>query len=103
MDLTTDITDDSTIVRFQGQYLDLSNADTFVSEVTPYLEAHSKIVFDMSEVDFVDSSGLGALMACRRQLLAVGGNLTLYGLSKKVRSAFEVARMHRLFVIAETT
>jgi anti-sigma B factor antagonist len=102
MELTTDKMGEATIVHFQGQYLDLSNAEVFVANVTPFLEADTKVVFDMSQVDFVDSAGLGALMSCRRQLLTVGGDLTLCGLTQKVRSVFEVARMHRLFVIAET-
>ncbi len=101
MELTTDKSGDTTVVLFQGHYLDLSNAESFVANVSPFLQADSKIVFDMSQVEFVDSAGLGALMACRRQLLAAGGDLTLCGLSKKVRSIFEVARMHRLFVITE--
>src|SRR5947209_1642444 len=96
MELTTDERGDTMVVVFQGHYLDLSNAESFVANVSPYLQADSKVVFDMSLVDFVDSTGLGALMACRRQLLTAGGDLTLVGLSKKVRSVFEVARMHRL-------
>lgn len=101
MELTTDKIGDKTVVRFQGQYLDLSNAEAFIANATPLLQNNSKVVFDMSHVDFVDSAGLGALMACRRQLMNVGGDLTLCGLSEKVRSVFEVARMHRLFVIEE--
>lgn len=101
MELTTDKKGDTTVVTFQGNYLDLSNAESFVSNVSPLLQNDAKVVFDMSRVEFVDSAGLGALMACRRQLMTAGGDLTLCGLSKKVRSVFEVARMHRLFSIAE--
>ena len=102
MELTTEQLDDSTLVVFQGHYLDLSNAELFTENVAPFLQPNGKVVFDMSQVDFVDSAGLGALMACRRQLMTVGGDLTLRGLSKKVRNVFEVARLHRLFVITES-
>ena len=103
MELTRDRIGDTTVLVFQGQYLDLSNAEAFVANVASLVANDRKVVFDMSRVDFVDSAGLGALMACRRQLLAAGTALTLCCLSKKVRNVFEVARMHRLFTIAETT
>jgi anti-sigma B factor antagonist len=102
MELTRDKIDDTTVLVFQGHYLDLSNAEAFAANVASLVANDRKVIFDMSRVDFVDSAGLGALMACRRQLLAAGTSLTLCCLSKKVRNVFEVARMHRLFTIAET-
>jgi anti-sigma B factor antagonist len=102
LELTRETTGDTTVIVFQMQYLDLSNADALIADIASLLQGDHKVLFDMNRVEFVDSAGLGALMACRRRLLADGAELTLCGLSKKVRSVFEVARMHRLFVIAET-
>jgi anti-sigma B factor antagonist len=102
MELRRDTVGDTAVIVFQGQYLDLSNAEAMVANVFSLLQNDRHVLFDMSRVDFVDSAGLGALMACRRQLLAAGAELTLCCLSKKVRNVFEVARMHRLFSIAET-
>jgi anti-sigma B factor antagonist len=102
MELIRDKIDDTTVLVFQGPYLDLSNAEVFAANVSSLVTNDRKVVFDMSRVDFVDSAGLGVLMACRRQLVAGGTSLTLCCLTKKVRNVFEVARMHRLFTIAET-
>ena len=102
MELTCDVLDETTVIAFQDHYLDLSNSDALVSNVIAMVQNDRPVVFDLSRVDFVDSAGLGALMACRRHLLAAGTSLTLCCLSAKVRSVFEVARMHRLFSIAET-
>jgi anti-anti-sigma factor len=38
--------------------LDASNAAEFKREVSPILEATTKLVFDLSRLRFVDSSGL---------------------------------------------
>lgn len=90
-----------TVVDLHGDHLDMGNVEAFVTAVTPILETKTKVLFDMSPLQFVDSAGLGALMACRRHLSSFGGELKLCGMSKKVRSVFEISRMHRLFDIAE--
>ncbi len=102
MDLSVEQVQEITVVGLRSDHLDMGNVEAFVSAVTPVLETGTKVLFDMSQLQFVDSAGLGALMACRRQLSGVGGELTLCGMTKKVRSVFEISRMHRLFDIAET-
>jgi anti-sigma B factor antagonist len=39
------------------------------------------------------------MLSCLRQLTAKGGDLKLSGLSKQVRAAFELVRMHRVLNI----
>jgi anti-sigma B factor antagonist len=63
---------------------------------------NAKVVFDMSQLQFVDSSGLGALLSCLRQLNAAGGGLTLCGIAKPVCSLFELVRMDRISEIFDT-
>lgn len=82
--------------------LDASNAPEFKRDITPVVEANTKLVFDMSQLQFVDSSGLGAILSCLRQLSAKGGDLKLCCMSKQVQSAFELVRMHRIFEIYPT-
>ncbi len=61
------------------------------------------LVLDMSAVTFVDSSGLGALVACLRTVTAREGDLKLSGLSPQLKSVFELTRLHRLFEIYATS
>jgi anti-sigma B factor antagonist len=82
--------------------LDAGNAGEFKRDIAPLLEAHAKLVLDLSRVRFVDSSGLGAFISCLRKLNAKGGDLKLCGMSKQVRAVFELVRMHRVFDICET-
>ena len=58
-----------------------------------------KVVFDLRELRFVDSSGLGAILSCLRQLNGKGGELKLCGMTKPVRALFELVRMHKIFDI----
>ena len=90
------------IAHLEGQTLDASNAKNLKSEITPLISANARLILDLGSLKFVDSSGLGALLSCLRQLNAVGGDLKLYGLNKPVRALFELVRMHRVFEIFNT-
>ena len=82
--------------------LDAGNAPEFKRGIAPALQANTKLVLDLSRLRFVDSSGLGAILSCLRQLSAKNGDLKLCGMSKQVRAAFELVRMHRIFDITGT-
>lgn len=85
-----------------GPSLDASSSKRFKSQMAPVVESATKLVFDMSAVQFVDSSGLGAILSCLRQLNARGGDLKVFGLSKGVRALFELVRMHKVVEIHNT-
>lgn len=82
--------------------LDVSNAGEFKRDIAPVLQANTRLVLDLSRLRFVDSSGLGAMVSCLRQLSAKSGDLKLCGMSKQVRGLFELVRMHRIFDIYGT-
>jgi anti-sigma B factor antagonist len=64
-------------------------------------EGQELIVLDLSEVDFVDSSGLGAIVASLK-MLGGKGDLVISGASDKVMSLFKLTRMDRVFQIFAT-
>ena len=102
MELTTEQVADVTIVVLPGEQLDAGNAKEFKRDIAAVLEPCSKVVFDLRELRFVDSSGLGAILSCLRQLNAKGGDLKLCEMTKPVRALFELVRMHKIFDIYVT-
>ncbi len=102
MAIASDMVGDVTVAVVPAEELDASNAAEFKRDVAPLLEATTKLVFDLSRLRFVDSSGLGAFISCLRKLNAKGGDLKLCGMSKQVRAVFELVRMHRIFDICGT-
>ena len=62
-------------------------------------EGASHYVIDLHEVDYIDSGGLGSLVSALRQTRSVEGDIKISGLSEKVRSVFEITRLHRIFEI----
>lgn len=102
MEMVLDKTGDITVVHIPFEELDASNADRFKSELAPVLQSNTKVVLDLSRMRFIDSSGLGAMLSCLRQLSARGGDLKLSGMTAQVRATFELVRMHRIFDIFNT-
>ena len=90
---------DVLVIDFVETNLDASNVREFKESVRTMLEGHRKVVFDMGRVQFIDSSGLGALVSCLRQMNGRDGDLRLCNMSSTVRALFELMRMHRVFNI----
>lgn len=61
----------------------------------------ARVVLDMSGVSFVDSSGLGAIVAAMK-LLGGGRKLDLAGLTADVDKVFRLTRMDSIFGIYAT-
>ena len=59
----------------------------------------TQLVLDLRRVDFMDSSGLGALLATLRRLAASGGDLKVCCLTPAVHVLFELVRVHRVFEV----
>lgn len=102
MDITVENVDGVAIAQVAADELDASNADEFRRDMAPIIEENPKLALDLSQMRFIDSSGLGAMLSCLRQLTARGGDLKLCGMTKQVRTLFELVRMHRIFDICGT-
>ncbi len=90
------------VVTIPVDELDASNAGELKRDVAPVLREAENAVFDLTRVRFIDSSGLGAMLSCLRQMSARGGDLKLCGLSPQVRATFELVRLDRIFEIHDT-
>lgn len=102
MSVNAETTRGVTIVTLGLASLDVSTAKEFKREMAPLLKAHRQVVMDLGQVTFVDSSGLGAILSCLRELNAAGGDLKLCGVAAPVRALFEMVRLHRIMDILPT-
>jgi anti-sigma B factor antagonist len=55
------------------------------------------VVIDMSEVSFMDSSGLAALVSGLKALREAGGSLRLAGVNEQAREVFDITRLDQVF------
>ena len=79
--------------------LDASVAPAFRQAVLQLVEAgDTRLVLDLGGLEFLDSSGLGAMVALLKGLGSRGA-LVVCGVHGAVRSLFQLTRMDKVFVI----
>lgn len=72
-------------------------AASFKEDLIQYITmGNRKIVLDMSDVTFIDSGGLGALIASLK-IFGNDGELVLCGARDAVESMFKLTRMNKVF------
>lgn len=86
---------DVLIVRVDEIRLDSAVSPQFKTALLRLLEDKKtkKILIDLKKVDYVDSSGLGALLFGHRQLKSNSGKLKLLHLSTKIRTLIKIAKL----------
>ena len=62
----------------------------------------SRIVFDFSQTEFMDSSGIGVLLNRYKQMAGSGGSVALYGAGAQVHRILNVGGLARLVPSFET-
>lgn len=99
MKLSVEKTNDVDVLILEGR-LDAASAKNVKSEVNALTKDNRiKMVMDMGEISFMDSSGLGSLVASLRSVNKLGGDIKIAALQDPVRVIFELTRLHRIFEI----
>lgn len=83
---TNDRIDAAVAIQFKDRMRELSD------------DAPTRVLLDLSSVTFLDSSGLGAVVASMKQV-GTGRKLELAGLSPMVQKVFKLTRMDTVFTI----
>lgn len=87
------------VVMPADKRIDAYSAPAFKGKMVDWISSgHLRIVLDLSSVEFVDSSGLGAIVST---LKTIGnrGDLVICGVQKAVMNLFQLTRMNRVFRI----
>ena len=61
-----------------------------------------QLIVDMSSVNYIDSSGIGMLVACAGHMEQSNGRMRIAGAQGPVAKAFEVVHMERIAALDET-
>ena len=87
------------LLRVEAPRIDASVAIQFKDRMRALAaEAPPRVVLDLSQVAFIDSSGLGAIVAAMK-LMPEGTTLELAGLTPTVGKVFRMTRMDTIFTI----
>lgn len=102
MELKTDTQHDIVIVTPDAQRIDAENVDEFKELMEPILEGNRHIVLNLKHTEFMDSSAMGVVLYCVREVSAVGGEMAICSPSETIRTAFDLIRMGRMVDIYDT-
>lgn len=64
-------------------------------------KGHKKILFNLGDVNYIDSSGLGHLVSAFTSVRKQGGELKLLNLTNKVHDLMQITRLYTVFDIMD--
>ena len=97
-----EFTDDVCILRMSGQMREMG-ADILREKLDEVLESgHCKLVFDMSNISFISSTGLGQMMRAFRAATEKEGYVRIVNPQPLVEEVFRFTKLHTLIGIFPT-
>jgi anti-sigma B factor antagonist len=94
---TRQIEDGVAVVAPTGR-LDVAGAPTLKDAISEVLKnGRARVVIDMEGVSFVDSTGLGSVIAALKQIRSSEGDLRLAAPNQQVRVVLELTTLDRVF------
>lgn len=104
MDLTTTTRQvgDTVIIDINGRIV-LGEASAALRNLVADLlkNGHKKILFNLANVSYIDSSGLGQLVGAYVAVRKKGGELKLLHLNNKVHDVLQITKLYTVFDIVD--
>ena len=104
MNMRAEIRAGKGVITVRGP-LNAAGVDSFREQMHRWMaanEAVRQIVLDAGEMDYMDSAGLGVLIALLKRATEHGGDIRIARLSNKTRMVFEITRAYKIFEIFDT-
>jgi anti-sigma B factor antagonist len=91
-----------TIVDLSGRIV-LGEGSTALRDLVRNLinEGNKKILLNLRNVDYIDSSGLGELVSAFTSMRSGGGALKLLNLTKRVQALLQITKLYTVFDITD--
>ena len=104
MNLITEKTDNGiSIIRLEGDVMGGPEATKLNEEINRMLDAGSlRVIIDLSEVNRMNSSGLGILINALKTYEQNGGELKLCGPTPLVHNLLKITRLTNVFEVYDT-
>ncbi len=102
MELTRRDEDMVAVLTLSGR-LDLANGNKLKDEIKTILDnGKTAIHLCMKDLEFVNSSGLGAMVSIMKEIRLRRGRLTLSDMADYVREVFDITQLSHIFEIFPT-
>jgi anti-sigma B factor antagonist len=103
LQIETTVAVEGAAVRVQGE-VDLRSAPLLRERLLDWVKRSTGTVrVDLSQVPYMDSSGVGTMVFVKRETERAGRRIVLIGLQPRVRSVFEITHLDKFFTIVHST
>ncbi len=90
------------VFQCHGRIVSGNEVFTLHSQVGDAIQKHGEVVLQLDKVEFLDSSGLGALVRLMQAARAKAGDLKLCGVPPKVRKILELTNLLKQFEVYDS-
>ena len=90
------------IILMPGESFEAAAVEDFNHYISPVIEENTHVVFDLSNIRFLDSMGCGALLTCHRKLKEKNGKMGLCCAQKPVNAIFDLMGFPQLLDVFKT-
>ena len=99
----TEVIGDVIVVGVKGKLMGTGDTDECHKRVKQFIaEGHIKAIVDLTQVEWVNSRGLGMLIACFTSCRNNGGDMKIVGASAKTKSLLQMTRLSTVFEMYDT-
>ena len=91
------------IIEIKGSLVGDGETDKFRSNVQDFIEQGNKcLIVDLGKVNYMNSSGIGALISAYTSYKKSGGEVKLSGVNHNVLNLLAVTKLIDIFEVADT-
>lgn len=103
MKLTKETIDNILVIVIENKEANLSKAEQFKELMLQEIERGARqLIISFKNVEYLDSSFLGALVAVLKKLLPLNGKLVITELNEDILNLFTLTRLDKIFTLRST-
>jgi len=90
------------IIEIKGSLIGDEETDLFREHITDFIEQGNKsLIINLEKLNYMNSSGIGAIITAHSSYKKNGGEIKLVGLSQNIQNLFAVTRLVEIFDVHE--
>ncbi len=102
MDVRFDVTNNNLIIRIDGD-IDHHTCEEIRNKIDQEISRrnHKNIIFDMKNVNFMDSSGIGVIIGRYKLIMNSGGITAMINVKPQIKRVYEICGLKKIIPIYE--